>query len=101
MLSDKPVDTGTLDAATGPGMLGWQGHVSDLRAKLGDCAGTIKDHAGRLTDCENRLEGLEKDPSGARVTVSDRAKGRSTAMTARKLQAQIEAHRTVRNVGGI
>jgi hypothetical protein len=96
MMSDIPISTGTLGdyatrANTG-GENGWGPHVDDLRGKIGD-------HDGRLTDCEARLDGLETDPSGAKVSVSDRkGKGsRSAGMSAARLQKQIEAHRTVRN----
>jgi hypothetical protein len=96
MTSDIPISTGTLGdyatrANTG-GENGWGPHVTDLRGK-------VSDHDGRLTDCEARLDGLETDPSGAKVSVSDRKGkgGRQTGMTASKLQAQILAHRDVRN----
>ena len=97
MMSDIPISTNTLVDVGGQayagGPKGWQPHIDEIKSGL-------KDHGARLKDCEGRLGELEKDPSGARVTVSDRSKGRSTGMTASKLQAQILAHRGVRNDRG-
>src|ERR1700727_2621140 len=97
MMSDIPISTKTLgDYATrantgGPD--GWGPHIDECKAGL-------KDHGARLKDAEGRLDELEKDPSGARLTVSDRVKGRSSGMSALKLQKQIEAHRGTRNDRG-
>jgi hypothetical protein len=98
ILSDDTVQTGVLgDYATrantgGPD--GWGPHIDECKAGL-------KDHGARLKDAEGRLDELEKDPSGARVTVSDRTgKGRNSGMTASRLQKQIEAHRGTRNDRG-
>ena len=98
MMSDVPVSTNTLGDVGGQayagGPKGWQPHIDE-------CKSGLKDHGVRLKDCEGRLDELEKDPPGARVTVSDRTgKGRSTGMTASKMQAQILAHRGVRNDRG-
>jgi hypothetical protein len=93
MMSDVPISTNTLgDYATrantgGPD--GWGPHIDECKAGL-------KDHGARLKDHNARIGELEKDPSGARVTVSDR-NGRSTGMTAAKMQKQIEVSRTTRN----
>ena len=101
MVSDDMLQTGTVGdyaaRADVGGPNGWGPHITDLRSKLGDCAKNLKDHAGTLKDHDERLGNLEKDPSGARVTVSDnRSKGRG-GMTAAKMQAQILAHRGTRN----
>jgi len=104
MVSDDMLQTGTVgDYATrantgGPG--GWKAHIDDIHGKLGDCAKNLKDHAGTLKDHDARIGELERDPSGGRNTVSDKkdgSKSRSGAMSAARMQAQIEAHRTVRN----
>jgi hypothetical protein len=104
MMSDIPISTNTLGdvggRANSGGPKGWQPHIDDLRSKLGDCKNGLKDHDATLRDHDARIGELEKDPSGARITVSDRSKGRNTGMTASKLQAQILAHRGVRNDRG-
>jgi hypothetical protein len=98
MMSDQPISTGTLGDVGGQayagGPKGWQPHIDECKAGL-------KDHGARLKDAEGRLDELETDPSGVKVTVSDRRNGKgSSGMTASRLQKQIEAHRGVRNDRG-